>query len=198
MVRAAELKLFTAAVRALVASTVSIPESLARTRASFVLLRVFSRPRPCLENSVAASAAALKLCPVLAAILKSCEPNFCKFPELAPNTTLMSFNCFSTSIVDLSKNSNPCVSLYKIPAEAANATTRALEASKDFWNSLKSPVILPRGWRKDLSSSFSLTPFSARLNALETSFSIALPSKRTSASNLIAAITFTCYRNYTI
>ena len=31
------------------------------------------------------------------------------------------------------------------PAEAAKATTRALEASRDFWNSEEAEVILPRG-----------------------------------------------------
>ena len=61
------------------------------------------------------------------------------------NTTLISAILFSTSIVEATISLKALPKAYTAPAEAPNAKTRALDASKDLSNSDTFPVILPKG-----------------------------------------------------
>ena len=80
--------------------TTSRPERRVKIRASLVLFSVSSRPKPCLENSVAAPATSLNADPVFFATSNNWSPNFLIPEEDVFNTTLMSVRAFSTSIVE--------------------------------------------------------------------------------------------------
>ena len=157
LVRVTLLNEFMAAVRASTEFFASNPERRIKIIASFVLWRVFSTPKPCLENSVAASATSLNDLPVFDATWKRSLPNLIKFFWLLPRITFISANFFSTLTVAFAISRKPAVTAYIAPAEAPKAATRALEAARDLLNSLTLPVILPKGWEKDRSLILSLS-----------------------------------------
>ena len=64
----------------------------------------------------------------------------------------MSVNAFSTSTALLIKPLNASETEFITPTAAPNARVRATEASRDFWNSARSPLILPNGCLNPFSS----------------------------------------------
>ena len=75
VVNAVEPKLFTAAVKVSTDFAASIPDNLVRIIASFIRLRVSSAPKPCRDNSTAASDTDSNACPVFFATSNKSSEN---------------------------------------------------------------------------------------------------------------------------
>ena len=95
------LKLFIAVVKAVTDSAAPSPDILLKINASFVLFKVSSIDNPCLANSFAASATALKELPVFLATENRESPNAFNLLWDWPKKVFNSVNSLSTNIIDL-------------------------------------------------------------------------------------------------
>ena len=168
-------KLFTAAVNDATDFAASMPERRVKIMASLIRFNDSSAPRPCRANSTAPSATVWKLCPVFCATWNRFDENATSPEEVRFKITFTSANVFSTSIALVTIPLKAFAIELMTPTAAPKARVRATEASRAFWNSPRSPVIRPSGWRKPLS--LRLTDRGRILrSAVRTSLAIESPS----------------------
>ena len=135
------------------------------TRTNFkdvsTLLKDSSTPKPCRANSNAPSATWSKDVAVFLATSNIPFPNCLNSCSVPPKITPILAKDASTLIVLETSAPKASESLFITATEAPKAKTRALDASKDFLNSVAWPVIFPSGLEslsRDLAPPAKLTP----------------------------------------
>ena len=165
-VRPAPSKPLIAAVNPATACWESIPATRTSFKAVSTLDKDSSTLKPWRANSKAPSATWSKDVAVFLATSNMPFPNCLSCLSVPPNITFILAKVASTLTVLDTRAPNAWESLFITATEAPKAKTRALDASKDFLNSVAWPVIFPSGLEslsRDLAPSPKFTPLACDL-----------------------------------